>query len=643
MEETIVYGLHLPAKSDRTDYLSEKLDEYLAFVQSRTHEFIWNREEFNLSLSACPLGQLEFLSGSTNYGDNVDDEWFVIYLLYELSRLDQELAITLEDFDGQMLLIEAANHIPKWLDPNKSENRVFIYQGNMHIIPKTIKLDADSRSMSKKIAIEYMRNNPDETLADCLVQEAINSKINRFPDFQKTQLHRAKCYLPISIAKVLESNPQLVSSAVDAFYERDPYEARSLRTMKRFPPQDRIMRTVTFTRNLYAKIIHNVYLPDKRSGWKLPPKNAPEFKAHDLGLKLACGFEIIMASANDDLTDDDHIDEIASFDFESDSKWQKYKKNLDGYGYFRDELEGSKLYKELLDRAKESYYNSFIKKNCQQSQLTPSTKSTRSKIAALIDLSENDRQRLQEEEALPNNLIDDDDSWLNVTAEQLDRLLEECFSTTTNRKTVGPQDVTKLMRNFVSRKRPMGQLDNDNMFDRSDSSSHSSEYGDEDDYDQEDDFDDVDDFDDECSSDTDLDEHSGDDERLDGKIEEMISDLKRLGQDMKDVPIAEPSGGSLKIRDYMKLMDKELESTNVNVKDFMPVNSGFAPKAELDSDDYTDEEAEDAKMDSAICHNLLEAYNAGLEANQPGAACNMLQSMRLLPSQAMMKEVEKDS
>ena len=31
---------------------------------------------------------------------------------------------SVEDNDGQFLLIEAADHLPKWLNPESSENRV---------------------------------------------------------------------------------------------------------------------------------------------------------------------------------------------------------------------------------------------------------------------------------------------------------------------------------------------------------------------------------------------------------------------------------------------------------------------------------------------------------------------------------------
>jgi hypothetical protein len=64
---------------------------------------------------------LPHLEGITNFGDNIDDEWLVVYLLYRLTGFDPNLVIKVDDSDGEFLLIEAANHL------SNSENRVFIY------------------------------------------------------------------------------------------------------------------------------------------------------------------------------------------------------------------------------------------------------------------------------------------------------------------------------------------------------------------------------------------------------------------------------------------------------------------------------------------------------------------------------------
>jgi len=54
----------------------------------------------------------------------VDDEWLIVYLLRELSSKFKDAWIRVYDADGEFLLIEAANVLPKWLNPEVAENRV---------------------------------------------------------------------------------------------------------------------------------------------------------------------------------------------------------------------------------------------------------------------------------------------------------------------------------------------------------------------------------------------------------------------------------------------------------------------------------------------------------------------------------------
>jgi SGT1 protein len=67
---------------------------------------------------------LRYLRGFTNYGDSVEDEWLIVYLLRELSNRFSDLWIKVVDTDGEFLLIEAANALPRWLNPEIAENRV---------------------------------------------------------------------------------------------------------------------------------------------------------------------------------------------------------------------------------------------------------------------------------------------------------------------------------------------------------------------------------------------------------------------------------------------------------------------------------------------------------------------------------------
>jgi len=73
------------------------------------------------------------LRGRTEYGDSVEDEWVIVWLLRELTRKFGDLWVKVNDSDGEFLLIEAAGTLPGWLEPEVSENRVRIFHFQNHV------------------------------------------------------------------------------------------------------------------------------------------------------------------------------------------------------------------------------------------------------------------------------------------------------------------------------------------------------------------------------------------------------------------------------------------------------------------------------------------------------------------------------
>ena len=79
----------------------------------------------------CVVG-LSYLYGRTEYGDSVEDEWLVVYILRELSKKHPYLWVRVVDTDGQFLLIEAANALPRWLNPEVADFRVWQKLGALY-------------------------------------------------------------------------------------------------------------------------------------------------------------------------------------------------------------------------------------------------------------------------------------------------------------------------------------------------------------------------------------------------------------------------------------------------------------------------------------------------------------------------------
>ncbi|EFA01447.1 protein ecdysoneless [Tribolium castaneum] len=395
--------------------LTRVLNQCEKIVKRYTDEYLWHKDEFKLTVRTWISNSLihdsektEYLPphlyGVTHFGDNIEDEWFIVFLLRLLTKEIDGLIARVHDADGEFILIEAADYLPLWADPNNCENRVYIYQGNIHIIPlDTSDHLPEMAQMAVNEAVSTIQNNPIDTLASSDIQNCIINKLKDYPDKIQSSLHHATAYLPVGVAAILRHKPGLIAPAVQVFCNRDPVDAKTCKAMKYFPPENRVNARVTFTKCLYAMLTHSKYVPDRRTGWNLPKSDSPQFKAQNLGVKIACGFEILAAQAK------------PSQDIEQDKGWVNYFEKLKEKNYFRGLLEHSREYNDLLNKAKEYYIN-----HRDSMHYSPAIGQ---EIVQLIKNLDFKIDELKEE----SNLPDDDDSWLNVSPEELDKMLEEKY------------------------------------------------------------------------------------------------------------------------------------------------------------------------------------------------------------------------
>ena len=101
-------------------------EEFAKELEIHMKDHLW----FNDSLYFEPKSTGEgitFLYGKI-YDDHLEDEYFVVKLLLFLSNLHKDLAIQIQDSDGEFLLYEGADFIPKWITPSCQANRVFLHK-----------------------------------------------------------------------------------------------------------------------------------------------------------------------------------------------------------------------------------------------------------------------------------------------------------------------------------------------------------------------------------------------------------------------------------------------------------------------------------------------------------------------------------
>ncbi|XP_070696862.1 protein ecdysoneless homolog [Pempheris klunzingeri] len=395
------------------EHFTHLIEEVLAKVAPLLVQYIWQHQSFNLKYHPEKEGVPAHIGGSTQFGDNVEDEWFIVYLLQQITGAFPELAARVEDNDGEFLLIEAADYLPKWLNPDTSENRVFLHRGELHILPclsKSITVGVSKDVVpSVAQALALLSTHPEACRASPKICSALRKRLEGYPEKIKTGLHRAHCFIPAGVAVVLAQRPDLVAPAVSAFYLRDPVDLQACRSFKTFPPDTRVLTSVTFTRCLYAQLQQQQFTPDRRSGFTLPPRSHPQYKAHELGMKLAHGFEILCSKCRLPSSEPDAPSSC-------NPQWKDFMVSLKRNGYFRGELEGSAHYRELTKSAENFFKQSVASKS--------SASSPGEEVLQLLhSCSPFNLEELKKQESqLPQ---EDSDSWLDITAQDLERILQD--------------------------------------------------------------------------------------------------------------------------------------------------------------------------------------------------------------------------
>ncbi|KAF2501041.1 SGT1-domain-containing protein [Lophium mytilinum] len=305
---------HLP--EDCVEYIIFVIDAKLSDIQKRERlqkiqrvatdlekkllkEYIWQRESFKLTLVHEDSSWL--LRGRTNYGDSVADEWLIVFLLRELSKQFSDAWIRLYDTDGEFLLIQAANALPKWLNPEVAENRVWINNSKLLIIP--LSSPSNPAPLTLKESLQTISSTP--RLLQNLVKVELEAfdRLSSYPSAISDNQHHATIPIPRKVAAILHASPSHIAPAVEAFYLRDPISLRSLQRKEisefMFPPEDFVQVSTRFTRTLFAQLRSQEWVPpglwgDALASFMSKTPNSRDLEKAEIGLKLAAGFEMLV-------------------------------------------------------------------------------------------------------------------------------------------------------------------------------------------------------------------------------------------------------------------------------------------------------------------------------------------------------------
>lgn len=370
--------------------LKELQVQCLDTISDFAKDYIWQHESFNLQpaiTSSCPCtlnsnlrdsnprASVPHLHGRLKYGDNVEDEWFVVFILREITKCIPSVSARVWDTDGEFLLIEAAYAIPRWLRPENSWNRVFIRQGEIHILPLSASAGEVYHLPVKPSVWDSLRALTGgfvQTRASDAVQNAINSRIKGYPDKARVNMHRVRVRVPLSVAQVLKHEPHLISKAVEAFYDRDVDSMKAASRMEKFlGNKEMVDVSVRMSRAMYAQLVQQAFQAPRC--YPMPPLSSPNYKEAELGMKISCGFEMMYQQRSHYQSEMENAElglsrsGVAGVQSSAlkaarsrDIGWEAFRRSLENRGYFRGLLEGSKEHKKLMDEALDYYRNTTL-------------------------------------------------------------------------------------------------------------------------------------------------------------------------------------------------------------------------------------------------------------------------------------------
>lgn len=320
-DDCIEYSIYIVDPDLQDDEVRKRLSQVKVaateLMQPLLKGFIWQRDGF--SLAEDRKEGRRRLVGQTSFGDSIDDEWFIVYVLRELSKQFPSAWIRAVDTDGQFLLIEAADVLPVWLNPEVADFRVWINQGKLLIIPMesarrhTGLDDGTSDNISLDRALHWIAD-PNKSLQHSKKVEAqAFSRLQAYPQQIKDNQHHGLVVIPRKVAYLLHSKSSYVSPAVEAFYLRDPIAMKPLRTIDSspliFPPSDLVTMSVAFTKVGFAQLRGQEF--SAPPPWAAILRRAGTEKRYsqiEIGMKLTCGFEMLVSDLHSQ--DNRHVREM---------------------------------------------------------------------------------------------------------------------------------------------------------------------------------------------------------------------------------------------------------------------------------------------------------------------------------------------
>ncbi|CDO95842.1 unnamed protein product [Kluyveromyces dobzhanskii CBS 2104] len=198
--------------------LKSQLTELAALLEPWNKAFPWNGYNgVSLEIREILTGEY-YIFGTLEVGNNArDEESLVLSILLNFSKqVGPCTFIKVCDTDGEFILMEANEVIPKELEFPISNNRIWLTMGKISYIPTTFYYN---RGLDKQEALTFLKRDSSKVSYLPVVEDKIRSSFTKvFPDSTLQKLRRCRTEIcDKNMAKIINCNPKIVSAALTHF------------------------------------------------------------------------------------------------------------------------------------------------------------------------------------------------------------------------------------------------------------------------------------------------------------------------------------------------------------------------------------------------------------------------------------------
>lgn len=432
VECEIALGASVSNDSQRIEDLRARIN---AFVDASTSGHVWGVDALRFNVHDRPSGvnRRATLRGSIRVGDGAaEDGWLVARIARDVTMTFDENDVTCArvwDEDGEFVLVECAETLEAWVTPERAEGTTFFVRGELRTVDGDA-LGGEPGGERTRRAMEIVEKTKGLGIA---TQEMVRARLDAVETRIVEHRHAAFAIMPRMCARILAKEPQLVALAMDSLRARDPVGLRAAAKMEVFEPKDFHPTLVQMSRALFVQITSEHF--DAPPTYSTLCDDPAERRAREIGMKIACGLEMFIAEWTPRKSSDG--ESTSDGEPEDDPAWERFKSSLTTNGYFREEIMGSKLYKDLLTTAVREYRRSGLATKVRRVQ--------NEYVQRVSEILDEKYDADDVPHANPSDASDED--WL-VNAEQ--ELMEELARLEKEREK-SLVEATKKAKSFVSR------------------------------------------------------------------------------------------------------------------------------------------------------------------------------------------------